>query len=376
MDRSTVALARCARYEDVAAAMPRLLDLLGGMGRFVKPGQSVLVKPNLLSEHTPDEAVTTHPEVIRAVIRAVREAGGKPWVADSAANVANLAQVWKRCGVEAVCREEDAPLVNLEKAGSERIEMDGFVFTIATPVLEADAVISVPKLKTHVLTRFTGGVKNLYGTVPGFQKTRLHMAYPRPATFGAMLLAVFRRVSPVLTIADAVVGMDGNGPSGGRPVALGFLAASADAVALDAAACRRFGIRPDTVSYLREAARRGVGAIEWSAIERVGDADVLETGAPCRPPTTVPLQRIPEWMLKLAGPLLRRRPCFTERCVSCGLCVKACPADALAIQPRSRPTLNAARCIECCCCHEVCPAHAIEMRSGAVVRAVHVLRGR
>lgn len=354
--------------------MPRLLDLIGGMGRFVRPGQSVLIKPNLLSDHEPKDAVTTHPAVITAVIRAVRAAGGRPCVADSPASAVDLERVWRATGVGALCETEGVPLINLEKAGSDRVERDGFVFTIARPVSEADVVISLPKLKTHVLTHFTGAVKNLYGAVPGYQKTRLHMAYPQPEAFGGLLLAVFRQVRPVLTVADAVMGMDGNGPSGGQPVALGFLAASTDAVALDLVACHRFGINPEEVSYLREARRLGEGAEVPSGIVRVGDVGVLDEGPSCRLPATVPVQRLPDWLLRAVGPMLRRRPTFSKACVSCGQCVKACPAGALTVAPKARPVLNSSRCIECCCCHEVCPVQAIAMKPGTAIRAWQFVR--
>jgi uncharacterized protein (DUF362 family)/Pyruvate/2-oxoacid:ferredoxin oxidoreductase delta subunit len=371
-----VAIARCADYALAGPALDRLLAPLGGMAHFVRPGQTVLIKPNLLSDHAPEEAVTTHPEVVRAVIRAVRAAGGTPCVADSPANVIDLERVWRKTGIGAVCLAEGVPLLNLEKAGSERGAADGYDLGIARPVLEADVVISVAKAKTHVLTRFTGGVKNCYGTIPGFQKTRLHKDYMRPAAFGAMLLAVYRRVRPALTILDAVVGMDGNGPSAGRPVALGFLAASTDAVALDAIVCERFGIRARQVPYLREAARRGDGETLADRIQLAGDFEVLAEGPRCRPPSTVPLENVPGWILSLIGRLLWHRPFFTGRCVFCGQCVKACPADALSIQPGSRPVLDYNRCIECCCCHEICPAKAIEMRPGLALRMYQALKGK
>ena len=218
--------------------MARLLALIGGMEAFVKPGQSVLVKPNLLSDCTPDEAVTTHPEVVRAVVRAVKQAGAKPWVADSPSNAVHLQRVWEKTGMEAICRAEDVPLVNLEKGGSEEFETRGIRFRIAKAVLQADAIVSLPKVKTHVLTGLTAGVKNMYGAVPGFQKTSLHKDYPRRDDFADLLVAVYSRAKPVLSIADGVVGMEGNGPSGGTPVALHFLAASDDAVALDVVVAR------------------------------------------------------------------------------------------------------------------------------------------
>ena len=338
------------------------------MGRFVKAGQSVLIKPNLLSDHTPDEAVTTHPEVVRALIRLVRAEGAKPWVADSPAMIADLRRVWEHTGMEAVCREEAVPLVNLEKSGSRSFEENGIRFTIATPVLDADAIITVPKVKTHVLTGVTGAVKNLYGTVPGLQKTSFHKLYPYPADFARLLVAILRQVKPVLAVADGVVGMEGNGPSAGMPVNLGFLAASPDAVALDVVLCRVLGLEPRNVVHLEVARGAGLGVQDWSSITVEGDVTRALAPREYRLPSTVPLDYVPQWLVRLVQPLIWHRPAFLSACVSCGKCVKACPMEALSMKPGSRPVLDAAKCIACCCCHEICPEHAIEMKPSPFFR--------
>ncbi len=371
-----VILTRCPDYAGVAAALPRLLDALGGMGAFVKPGQSVLIKPNMLTDALPDEAVTTHPEVVRAVIRLVQAAGANPWVADSPANVADLPKVWERTGIQAVCREEQVPLVNLEKGGSERFVVEGVEFTIANSVLEADAIITVPKVKTHLLTGLTGAVKNLYGVVPGLQKTSLHKRYPRTDDFSRMLVMVFRRVKPVLAIADGVVGMEGNGPSAGVPVPMGFLAASADGVALDTVLCRTLGLDVRTVLHLQEAHRAGLGEVDPARIVVEGDGQAALAPRPYRLPDTVPTHLIPRWAVRLVKPLIWHRPDFTARCVFCGQCVKACPVGALRIERGQRPVLTPSVCIACCCCHEICPARAIEMRASPLVRLIGRLRAR
>jgi uncharacterized protein (DUF362 family)/Pyruvate/2-oxoacid:ferredoxin oxidoreductase delta subunit len=371
-----VILNRCADYSGVADAMPRLLEALGGMGAFVKAGQSVLIKPNMLTDAHPDEAVTTHPEVVRAVIRLVKATGARPWVADSPANVANLAKVWERTGIQAVCREEDVPLVNLEKAGSQRFEKEGVQFTIATPVLEADAIITLPKVKTHLLTGFTGAVKNLYGVVPGLQKTSLHKSYPRTDDFSRMLVMVFAQVKPVLAIADGVVGMEGNGPSAGAPVRLGFLAASADAVALDAVLCRTLGLEVRKVLHLQAAHRAGLGEVDRARIAVEGDGLAALEPRKYRLPDTVPTYLIPRWAARLVKPLIWHRPDFTARCVFCGQCVKACPVGALRIEKGQRPVLTPSACIACCCCHEICPARAIEMQASPLVRLIERVRPR
>lgn len=370
-----VMLNHCPDYDRVASVMPDLLAGLGGMGAFVKPGQSVLLKPNLLTDARPDEAVTTHPSVVRALIRLVREAGGRPWVADSPATAAGIQRVWDQTGIGAVCREEEVPLVSLEAAGSERCEIGAISFTIAKPVLEAGAIITIPKVKTHVLTGYTGAVKNMYGVVPGLQKTRLHRDYPRIADFSKMLAAVFQRARPVLAVADGVVGMEGNGPSAGAPVRLGVLAASADAVALDSVLCRALGLTADTILHLREAQAAGLGTTDAAQIEIAGDGRHVLDPRPYRLPGVVPTHLIPEWAAGLVRPFIWHRPFFTERCVACGKCVKACPAGALRLEPGGRrPVLTPSLCIACCCCHEVCPARAIDMRASPLIRLIDRVR--
>ena len=212
--QARVALTRCASYSvGVQEAVEQLFALLGGLDAFVKPGQSVLIKPNLLSAREPVEAVTTHPEVVRALIRIVKKHGAEPSVADSSSNVIKIEDLWTRTGFRAVCVEEKVPLLNLEKAGSVACSVNGFSFTIAKPVTEADVVINVPKVKTHVLTIFTGAVKNMYGAVPGFQKASLHKSYPTPREFGDLMAAIYSRAKPHLSIADGIIGMEGDGPS-------------------------------------------------------------------------------------------------------------------------------------------------------------------
>lgn len=372
---SRVVLASCSGYDTVSRAIDGLMARLGGMGAFVQPGQRVLIKPNLLTDARPEEAVTTHPEVIRAVIRSVKGAGASPWVGDSPANVVDLARVWDKTGMAAVCGEESVPLVNLEKSGSETFRDGGISFTIARPVLESDAVITVPKIKTHVLTGLTASVKNLYGVVPGFQKTALHRQYPRVREFSEMLALVYGRVKPVLAIADGVLAMDGDGPSAGRPFPLGVMGASADGVALDAVFCRMMGMNPGRIAHLAAAERFGYGVCHAGGIEVEGDVD-WRTGRACRPPRTVPTAWIPRWLIRMVAPAFWHRPVFGAACVSCGKCVQACPANALRMEPGSKPVLDTRVCIACCCCHEICPARAIEMAPGPAFRLVDFLRPR
>jgi uncharacterized protein (DUF362 family)/Pyruvate/2-oxoacid:ferredoxin oxidoreductase delta subunit len=373
---ATVALAKCSSYTvGLEAAVRGLLAPLGGIAAFVKPGQKVLLKPNLLTARTPEQAVTTHPEVVRVLIRLVRERGAIPCVADSPNNVVKLPRVWEKTGFAAMCAEEDVPLLNLERAGSTRFTVNGLTFSVAQPVLDADAVINVPKVKTHVLTTLTGAVKNLYGTIPGFQKTALHKDNPTVEAFGRLLAALYSKVRPVLSVADGIVGMQGDGPSAGQPVALGLLAASGDSVALDSTLCRILRIDPRSVPYFPPLREAGLGETDPVRIRVVGSSVEELTPPVFRVPGTLLSRLIPGRLVRWLGPWIWYRPEFSERCVSCGLCVQACPCTALSLIAGSRPSLNPDRCIGCCCCHEVCPEQAVRMRQSPLITFLRAGKG-
>ncbi len=360
--QSKVAVAVCADYRaaDLQKAFADVIAGLGGLNDLVRSGQRVLLKPNLISDKPPERAITTHPEVVRVLIRWLKTRGALPMVADSACSAIKIESVWEKTGFRALCDEESVPLINLEQAGSVQMRAEGAVFSIARPILDADLLINVPKLKTHVLTALTNAVKNMYGTLPGFQKTILHKQYPTPRRFSRFLAALYARVRPAFTLCDAVVAMHGNGPTGGEPIALGFLAGATDGVALDAALCRLLQISLRKVPYLEILRKAGVGLTDANDIELVGQ--IPELPASFRVPHSALFNLIPAWLARCLSPLLWIRPAFTARCARCGLCVKACPVRALRLDAGGgAPILNPALCIGCCCCHEVCPEKAVVM---------------
>ena len=346
METENVWVVRCVDY--ASALEPALARLLGEsalLGPQAVAGRRVLVKPNLLTDRTPDQAVTTHPELLRLVIRHLKSAGARVSVGDSPASAANIRSVLAKTGVGAVCEEEGVPFVSFEREGVRACAVDGFEFALAGPVAEADLVVSLPKVKSHALTKLTAAVKNLYGAVPGYDKTTLHRLHPRPDDFGRLVQAIWRVLPPTVSIADAVVGMEGQGPANGRPVPLGFLAASADPFALDAAL----------------------------------HGDKVEVASFEVPVGSHLLGLVPASLMRWAARVLWVRPRIdASLCVNCGRCIKACPMDALSrpeAPGRGTPVLKQRACVGCACCHEVCPKGAIRMTQSPVLRLVHAFRG-
>lgn len=363
---SLASLRACRAYDGtLPAALEALLADLGGWERFVRPGMRVLVKPNLLTDRPPSAGVTTHPALLSAVVRRLQALGAAVAVGDSPASAVQLDRVWERTGTAAACTALDVPLLGFERRGSRAVIRDGFHFQIAADALDADLIVNLPKVKTHNLTLLTAAVKNLFGTLPGYQKALRHKEFPHPLRFGRYLRALVTALPPVLSIADAVVGMQGDGPSNGDPVALGFLAAAGDPVTLDLALCRALRIPAARVPYLVADVAAGRDRALTLAGTPLAELDL----PPFRLPPTALLRLVPTWAVRLAAPLVWVRPRFNELCSRCGRCVAACPKQALALDPHGKsPVLRGRRCIGCCCCHEVCPVHAIRMRQSPLLR--------
>ncbi len=397
MTAPSVALVRCSDYEleRVTQAVRQAVDLLGGMGAFVQPGQKVLLKPNLVRGMDPERAATTHPAVVAAVARLVREAGGLPLIAESPGgpySAATLRSVYRKTGMLWAAEESGAEL-NYDAEGTQVSHPEGQVLhrlDVIQPLLEADVVINLPKLKTHNLTTLTLGTKNLFGLVPGSIKIGYHAKLVDRELFAQGLLDILLFARPALTLMDAVIGMEGEGPSGGDPRQIGAILASADCLAVDTVSAALVGIAPQEVLTTRLAVGRGM------TTGRVEDIGILgEELAPLvvhdfRPGIEMPMDPgiLPGPMRLLArlvspspngeendsrgvkamrvlaqGWVWRQlvaRPHATERCIACGFCAKHCPVNAIEIVG-GRAIMDPKTCIRCYCCHELCPHDAIEL---------------
>lgn len=312
--------------------------------------KKILLKPNMLSARAPAQAVTTHPEVVRAVASIFLELGARVSLGDSPAGVSTEVAA-HASGIAQVCEELSIPLVDFDDPVSILLERGTYRrFEIAGPVLEADMVVNLPKLKTHSLTQVTFGVKNLFGCVPGARKQAWHLRVRNMTDFSLMLLDLASHLKPALTVLDAVEGMDRNGPSNGRKIHPGILAISSDVFILDDAVAELFGVNHSKVPILELA--REMGLVE--PYEVLGDD--LKPEKLVLPETNLIAVYGANFLRRFATkfPLIDR-----SNCVSCRKCERACPAGAIELETF---TIDYRKCITCYVCHEVCEKNAIHFK--------------
>lgn len=374
---SKVALVYCNTYdeESVYRAMKQGIDLLGGVESFVKPEERILVKPNFLSAAETDKAVTTHPSVMRAMFRILQETGCADVMFGDSPGHGSCRSVAEKIGVAdgelygaGLADMSEETLVVFEQGMTAR------EFHFAKEVTEVDAIINLCKMKTHMLERITGAVKNLYGLICGYRKAAGHVKYANATVFARALADIHRCVKPRLHIMDGIVAMEGNGPGSGTPVAMNVLLFSSDPVALDTVFSRLVYLNPEAVPTNTQGAAMGIGVMDEERILVVTPEETMTPEKAAqrfgKPEFDVDrqgtkqsvLSRFSEFMTSVS-----RRPVIDpEKCIRCGICVSHCPVPGKAIDFRrgkdQPPVYDYGKCIRCYCCQEMCPKSAIRTR--------------
>lgn len=376
MEETQVYAASCPDYGQAEGAIRALVEQMGGMGRFVRPGERIVLKANLLRAAPPESAICTHPAVVEAVAKLVKEAGGTPVICDSPGGAlhkeAVLRSLYEKTGMAAAAAAAGAEL-SIDSSTRTVSLPEGKVLRqaeIITPVAEADGVIDLCKMKTHVLMSMTGAVKNLFGVIPGLSKVGYHATHPDHATFADVLLDLTGYVKPRLSLMDGILAMEGDGPgSSGTPRQAGLLLAAANPLALDTAAGAIMNLPRQDNPVLLAAERRGLTPCRMEDVELIGGTVEELRMADYKFPASTksnlmdflgPLARPAERLCKKA---LSQTPRIDgAKCVGCGICAKSCPGQAIAMTaPGKKARISQKACIHCYCCHELCPQKAVEL---------------
>lgn len=370
----TISVTSTKSYDktEVTAAVRRHFELLK-LDKIIKPQMKVLLKPNLLMKRKPEEITTTHPAVVGGIIACLQELGVTDiTIADSPGGPYTkvaLSGIYEASGMNAIAEEYHVKL-NFDFKSFEKTVDDSVMvksFTLINPVKNADFIIDIAKLKTHAMTTLSGGVKNMFGTVPGLMKPEFHWRFPEKDNFCNMLLDLCTTVKPDLTFVDAIVSMEGNGPSGGTPKNTGMLLASYSPYNMDVALCKVIGAKTADVPTVTNAISRKLCVEDFSMLSVVGD--VMNCFHDYKMPEGKSLgfyDALPIFLAKPLKPFIERfltsKPVIQKRkCIGCGKCAESCPANTIAILEK-KAVIDYSNCIKCFCCHEMCPVKAIEIK--------------
>lgn len=382
-NKSKVVVLPCETYneERIYTLMKNGLSQMGGLEALINKEEKILLKPNLLKKAEVEKAVITHPVVVGAFARILREEGCENIVLADSCGHGTTKQVIQGTGMDTYLEKYQIPAIDYTK-GVRVDNPDGVQakeFILPKELLDAECVISLSKMKTHALERITGAVKNSYGFVYGKNKAIGHTKYPSADSFARMLIDLNQYVKPRLYIMDGITAMEGNGPGSGDPVAMNLILMSTDPVALDSVFARLVYLKPEMVPTNYHGEKMGLGNCREENIEVV----VVGEDAVCNvismealiekygnPNFNVDRTKVRNnvWT-KLAKALniFQKKPYIEpDKCIRCGICVNSCPVPGKAVGFRNGknnpPVYDYKKCIRCFCCQEMCPKKAIKVK--------------
>ncbi len=370
--------AKCQTYDQEAVnqAVHDCFEAFGGAsailagGKQGKDSKTVLVKANLVKASRIEEAATTHPAVIEAVAREFRALGARVLIGDCPAimpTTASMKNLYRITGLDKAAENADAELIYNFDSDTVYAVYDGKkqTFPIWKPVFDADIIINCAKLKTHSYATMTGAAKNLFGVLPGLHKSAKHAENTHVTDFVRMLVVLceyVRKNTPVFSLIDGIIGMEGNGPTGGTPKVANVVIASDDPYCADLAGMAVMGIKPTDVPLAKCAIERKLSPASLDECECLGTA-VKDLVTPFKMPKKTNLLAMalsaifPSKLFGKGGTYPR---VSKKRCIVCGKCAEICPVQA-ATKKDGAIQINRKECIRCYCCHEVCPARAIDI---------------
>ena len=352
-----VVIVRCSSYrqEEINKSIRKILKLLNFR---VVGYKKILIKPNIVGYYKKNlDAIITHPSIVKALLKIFKNSKvGESSFTDTENNLRKTGY-WKFKPL--VLEEEKLIKIKDDKAKILKY------FYLPKVIKEADLIINVSKLKTHTLTKITGAIKNLYGCIPGGVKQLYHKEAVGEKKFSSLLIDIYQNIKPKLNIMDAVIAMEGEGPTAGKPRHVGFLIASTSAIALDIVAANLMGFKPKNIFVIRDAVKRKLGSYD---IDIVGDLKKIPNLKFDKP------SRFKRAMVKafLIGMTKEKIIVDEDKCVKCRICMKKCPVKSITLKPF--PEINSKKCIRCFCCIEVCPQHALHLKENVRRKVVNLIK--
>ncbi len=370
-----VSLQSCLSYDEyeVYKAIIKALDSLGGISKYVHKKQKVLLKPNLLLGKSPDKGVTTHPSIVKAVARIVEEAGGQVFIGDSP-GVGSTSRVARICGLDELIEENGYKLLDFSGKKEYTVEEGKIVKNIVlTDALEqADVLINLPKFKSHGYTSLTGAVKNLYGLVPGIEKSNFHFKMPDINNFVNLLLDINLIAKPALNIMDGIVSMEGNGPQNGDLVKMNLIMASDNTMAMDVVMAIIANQDPLGIPLIHQAAKRKIKPVILENIEIKGELledFVQEEFIVPRANVHISKEILPPFLYNFIKDKMNAKPVIDASiCNACKNCKSICPAKSITVKSKKMAEIDYSKCIRCYCCQEICTQNAVKLKKSILRR--------
>lgn len=380
MENYDVAVVRCKTY-DVEAVKPALEEAVNAVKGldFVMPGMKIIIKPNLVSFKKPDAAATTHPALLEALVEMLLARGAGVTIGDSPGGPHSLPLLNRVYAATGMDRLEKLGAKLNRNMNEKTVDFpEGKVlknFTYTEYLDEADAIIDFCKLKSHGMLGMSAAVKNLFGTIPGLKKPEVHYKFQNDAEFADMLVDLNEYFKPRLAICDAVVGMEGNGPTAGTPRQIGAIIASKSTYYADVVGAELIGMNIDGLPTLQAAYERGFAPASSKDLRVYGDIRALTVDDFKAPPVRgLSFMRKGNVLHFISKAALEHKPTLKKRfCVGCGECARMCPAKAIEMKNK-KPHINREKCIRCFCCQEFCPRAAMVAHRPLAAKVLNKLK--
>jgi len=380
LEHYDVAVVRCKTY-DVEAVKPALEEAVNAVNGldFVMPGMKIIIKPNLVSFKKPDAAATTHPALLEALVEMLLARGADVTIGDSPGGPHSLPLLNRVYAATGMDRLEKLGAKLNRNMNEKTVDFpEGKVlknFTYTEYLDEADAIIDFCKLKSHGMLGMSAAVKNLFGTIPGLKKPEVHYKFQNDAEFADMLVDLNEYFKPRLAICDAVVGMEGNGPTAGTPRQIGAIIASKSTYYADVVGAELIGMNIDGLPTLQAAYKRGFAPASSKNLRVYGDIRALTVDDFKAPPVRgLSFMRKGNVLHFISKAALEHKPTLKKRlCVGCGECARMCPAKAIEMKNK-KPHINREKCIRCFCCQEFCPRAAMVAHRPLAAKVLNKLK--